>query len=154
MLQIRSARSPKGKGVCLLGLGILFLFLSPNASAIAQESKNSNQIIFLGKVFHFLYYKPMSAHLTLWFYVPTGQTATIGKEVISLWEFSKDFSFHDVIQSIQGEVRKGKGEMLTQGGSTNREYYGAFLNPCELDQCLEILLNRFWQEPEGVRGIY
>lgn len=158
MLQILSARGPKGKGVYLLGfcriVSILFFLLSPNASAIAQESKNSNQIIFLGKPFHFLYHKAMSAHLTLWFYVPIGQAVTTGKEVISLWEFSKDSSFHDVIWASQEAVKKGNGEMLTKGGSTSREYYGAFLNPCELDRCLEILLHRFWQEPDGVRGIY
>ncbi len=155
MFQTASPRKRSERKVLFLLLGLVLLLTPPQQPmAVAQELKGSDQILFLGKPFKYLYHQIMSDHLTLWFYVPSGESITPGKEVISLWQFSKDFSLVDVVRSSQEAIKKGKGEILTQGGATHREYFAALLNPCESDRCVEILLQRFWQEPDGIRGIY
>lgn len=155
MSQTTSPRKGQERKAFFLFLGLVLLSsFTLQSMAVAQESKGGHQILFLGRPFKYLYHQVMSDHLTLWFYVPSGESVTPGKEVISLWQFSTDFSLIDVVRSSQEAIKKGRGEILTQGGATSREYFAALLNPCASGRCIEIMLQRFWQEPDGIRGIY
>jgi tetratricopeptide (TPR) repeat protein len=131
---------------------ILSFFLLTSTIAVAQDPKDSARMIFLGKTFEFLHHRALSGGAKFWEYTPRDEEILGIKEHILLWQFSKKESLSQVVQTFQDIIQKGQGEMLTQGGSTNREYFDAFFYTCERNQCVEFTLNRLWQDGNGVRG--